>query len=187
MVNRIGNRLYAVIGLIGAVITIVPWALSNTVRVWVRDHSNWLYGALVLVVLAVVIILGYARDLKRENKELKASGKRPSRNDVNMLRGIMAQIPKDGATMTWLKTGFLVKSIPSASMDAVDQICQSLSMNPLEFDNWQVNDAYENFRVALEDFSTEVTRATTFEDRNYQRLHVPLPTREEQEKSYTIS
>lgn len=131
MMNRIGNRLYAIIGLVGAVITIVPWALSNTVRVWVRDHSNWLYVALVLASLALVIILGYARDLNRENKELNTARKRPSRNDINMLREIMIQIPRGGALMTWLKTGFFVKAIPYAKIEMLDQLWNRLNMNPV--------------------------------------------------------
>lgn len=158
MMNRIGYRLYAIIGLVGAVITIIPWALSNTVRVWARDHSNWLYGALVLASVAVVIILGYARNLNRENRELNAARKRPSRNDTNMLREIMKQIPRDGTIMTWLKVDFFPKAIPCAKIDALDQVQQTLNMNPLGFDDQQVNTAYENLKSAIEDFRVLQTR-----------------------------
>lgn len=184
MMNRIGNRLYATIGLVGAVITIVPWALSNTVRVWGRDHSNWLYGALVLASLAVAIILGYARDLNRKCHELEESTKKPSSNDINMLHEVMAQVPRYGIIMTWLKSGFFAKSIPFARVEGVEQLRQKLSMNPLKFDNRQVNDAYEDFKVAIEDFCTVTTQWTRLEDGNYERLHVPLPVDEEDEKTY---
>jgi hypothetical protein len=184
MMDRIGNRLYAIIGLVGAVITIVPWALSDTVRVWVRDHSNWLYGALVLASLALVLLLGYARDLNRENRELKTIRKKPSSNDRGMFREVLAQIPRDGVIMTWLKTEFFVKRIPLANLDAVDKVCQKLSMNPLEFDNRHVNDAYESFKAAIEDFYTEINQWTKLEDGNYEFCHVPLPVDEEDEKTY---
>jgi hypothetical protein len=185
MMNRIGNRLYATIGLIGAVITIIPWALSNSVRVWARDHSNWLYGALVLASIALVIILGYARDLNRENRELNAARKRPTRNDVNMLREIMAQIPRDGTIMRWLKTGFFVKVIPYANLEDIDEALRKLSLNPLEFDDNQLNVAYERFMSALADFRALITLHCNFEDnRKYDTLRVPLPARESEAKGY---
>lgn len=185
MMNRIGNRLYAIIGLVGAVITIVPWALSNTVRVWVRDHSNWLYGALVLALLAVAIILGYARDLNRENTELKGARKRPSPNDVNMLREVMNQIPRDGAMMTWLKTDFFVKRIPYAETNALLKVWGRLNMNPLKFDDNQVNAAYEKFKSAIRDFDDLISRQCTFEDNGrYDTLRVPLYTGEAEAKIY---
>jgi hypothetical protein len=185
MMNRIGNRLYAIIGLVGAVITIVPWALSNTVRAWVGDHSNWLYGALVLALLAVALILGYARDLNRENTELKAARKTPSPNDVSMLREIMVQIPSDGTIMTWLKTDFFVKHIPYAKAEALRQVWQRLNMNPLKFDDNQVDAAYEKFKSAIGDFDTLITQHCNFEDNGkYDTLRVPLPRREAEARRY---
>ena len=86
--------------------------------------------------------------------------------------------------MTWLKTKFFVKSIPVANIDAVDQVCQKLSMNPVEFNNRQVNDAYEDFKASIEDFLTEITQWTKLENGSYERLHVPLPVDEEDEKTY---
>ena len=70
--------------------------------------------------------------------------------------------------MTWLKTKFFVKSIPVANIEAVDQVCQKLSMNPVEFNNRQVNDAYEDFKASIEDFLTEITRCTKLENGSYE-------------------
>ena len=185
MTNRIGNRLYAIVGLVGAVITIVPWALSNTVRTWVGDHSNWLYGALVIASFSAAITLGYARDLNRENTELKAARKGPSANDVSMLREIMVQIPRDGTIMTWLKTEFFVKQIPYAKTEALLQVWRRLNMNPLKFDDNQVDTAYEKFKSAIEDFDTLITQHCNFEDNGkYDTLRVPLPRREAEARRY---
>lgn len=190
MMNRIGNSIYALIGLASAIITIVPFAVSDTVRLWVRNHSNWLYGALVLLVVAVTILLGYAKDLNRKYREIDASRKRASDHDTGMLHEVLTQIPPDGTIMTWLKTGFFVKRIPFANARAVEKLCQKLNMNPFGFDNTQVNDAYETLKAAIEDFDDEVTRSTIFEDKNYEEngnyenVHVPLPKTREQEESY---
>lgn len=183
--NQIRNRIYAIIGFASAVITILPWALSNTERVWVRDHSNWLYGVLVLAIIAVILILGYARDLNRKCRELAVSAKMPSRNDINMLRGIMVQIPRDGALMAWLKTSFIVKAIPYANIEILDELWNKLNMNPLEFDNQEVHNAYHGFMSAIEDFRALITLHCNFENnRKYDTLRVPLPAREGEEKSY---
>jgi hypothetical protein len=185
MMKRIGNLLYVIIGLVAAAITIVPWALSNSVRVWVRDHSNWLYGALILASLVVVILLGYARDLNRENRELNTVRKSPSRNDVNMLREIMKQISHDGTIMTWLKVEFFPKAMPYAKIEALDQLQGTLHMNPFEFDDQQINVAYENFRSAIERFRISITRYCNFEEnRKYDTLRVRPPEKPGEEKDY---
>jgi hypothetical protein len=185
MMNRISNRVYAIIGFASAVITILPWALSNTVRVWVREHSNWLYGVLVLAIIAVIVILGYARDLNRKCQELEASTKEPSRNDVNMLREIMKQIPRDGTIMTWLKVEFFAKAIPYAKIEALDQVQGTLHMNPFEFDDRQVNAAYENFGSAIGDFRVLITRYCNFEEnRKYDTLRVRPPEKPGEERNY---
>jgi hypothetical protein len=176
--------IYSTISVAVAVIAFVSWVVSATVRVWSRDHSNWLYGALVIAALAIIVIVTYSVNLNRENKELKAARKKPSRNDINMLREIMTQLPRDGAIITWLKTEFFVKAIPNASVEALDQIWHKLNMNPLEFNDQQVNAAYENLNSAMEAFAILITRYCQFEGRNYERLHVPLPTRDGEERGY---
>jgi hypothetical protein len=182
--KTVAKLIYSTISVAVAVIAFVSWVISDTVRVWSRNHSNWLYGALVIAVLAVIVVVNYAIRLYCENRELKAADKKPSRNDMNMLREIMTRIPRDGAIVTWLKTDFFVKAIPNASIEALDEIWHKLNINPLEFDDQQVNGAYENLKTAIESFSILITRYCQFEDRKYERLRVPLPTREGEERGY---
>jgi hypothetical protein len=185
MMKLIGNRIYALIGLVGAIITIVPFAVSDTVRFWARNHSNWLYGTLVLLVLAVTILLGYITDLNRKYRELDASRRKASDHDADMLREVLAQIPRDGAIMTWLKVDFFAKAMPSANIEALEKVQQKLDINPLEFDDRQVNNAYESLRSAIEGFLILLTRYCDFEEgTNYKRLRVRPPKRESEESAY---
>jgi hypothetical protein len=111
MMKRIGNTLYAIVGLVVGIITTALWALSNTVRVWVRDHSNWLRLVLMATISAVMVLVIYAIDLNRENIALKTEGSKLASNDTAMLHEILAQVPRHGAMMSWLKSEFFVKAI----------------------------------------------------------------------------
>jgi hypothetical protein len=71
------------------------------------------------------------------------------------------------------------------TLEALDKVFQKLNMNALEFDNRQVNVAYESLRSAIEDFSALITRYCNFEDNGtYDTLRVPLPAREGEEEGY---
>ena len=78
----------------------------------------------------------------------------------------------------------LRKVHPTARIQAIEQAYEKLGLNPLGFDDYQVNDAYEKLKDAIGAFSATVTLETRYDGNNYARLCVPLSTREANEDGY---
>ena len=87
--------------------------------------------------------------------------------------------------MTWLKVEFFGRAMPYAKIEALDQVRLKLDMNPFEFDDNQINAAYNKLKSAIGDFRTLLTRYCNFEEnRKYDTLRVRPPTREGEERDY---
>lgn len=71
----------------------------------------------------------------------------------------------------WLKNDFFVKRIPTARVDAVNEIDRQLSLHPVGFDNEQVNDAYRKLTVAIETFEHRIVNCTAYENENQNRTN----------------
>ena len=182
--KRLTTHLVSVAGATASIIAIVGLLASSGVRSWSTGHSTWIYACLVAAVLAVVLVVDYAVEFNRRYRILRAAAKKATDHDNRLLQEILSQIPIGGTVITWLKREFFVKAIPTARVQSVEQAYENLIVNPLGFDNPQVNEAYERLKEAIEAFSATVTLETRYDGNNYERLCVPLSTKERNEDGY---
>lgn len=179
--RRLANHLVALISTVAAIAAVSSLLATETLRIWVREHSSWVYGGLIIAALTTFLAVDWAMSLHRRYRNLKSFTKVACDHDKLLLHEILVLIPVDGDVITWLKNTFLVKRIPARRVDAITELRERLSLHPVGFDNREIDKVYRALIEAIESFESTVGRWVTYEDSNFTNLHVPLLMKESEE------
>jgi hypothetical protein len=160
-----------VLAAITAVVTLAAFIAlldSGTLKRWVKTHSHPLAIALVVAVLIIWLFVGYVfalrRTLKINSSKVTGQAEEPigkpaglSMHDRRLFETIRYEIPPDGLLISWLKSDFVVKWMSLERLEALDLAIKTLSLQPLGFDDEQLNQVLTNLLDALTLLSASVT------------------------------
>ena len=99
--------------------------------------------------------------------------------DTQLYRKVLGQLPPDGPVIEWLKLNFMTKALPSKLFGELEQVVRSKDLDPIGFDNQEVNDSYSRLVAVIETFCSTVSWWTWI-DKEQHWLSVPLEWREDE-------
>ncbi len=148
---------------IGAIVTIgglVSLLTSEAVKMWVRNHSYWVFLALTLSIAAAFVAVDYVRSKKR---------KEATEHDRSVVVKILDKIPPDGKAIVWLKELYISKYAPVEYLNVLDAVHDQMQLNVIGLDNAEANGAYDRLKIAIGNFHSLVS-FNLFMDDDYKTM-----------------
>lgn len=184
----LGKLLMSILGLVVALAPVIALIVAKGMRQFVKQHPYWIYIALVVAVVAIVILSYWIYFLLDKNKALKRSEQNmraslPTDRDREMARKVVNALPPDGDLMRWLKLDFDATSLPASSVRRLGRASETLALSPVDFTDRVAHDSYEACRSALVQFTTTVKQWTKADARGAE-LRVPDAWKFDQKSQY---
>lgn len=174
--QQIVSNLLAVVGGVVSVVTLVAMLTSTAFRNWVKDHPYWVFGGFVAAIVAILVLLNFMMDINARYRELRLLQRPdgpPTDQDKRAMRAFLARIPPGGIFVTWLKKDFSPSSIPLEKFEAVNEVSQYLSSDPMRFDDPLIATRYLELKAAAGMFGEKLRMWTSLEAGNAQRI-IPI-------------
>jgi hypothetical protein len=122
------------------------------------------------------VLLNFMRDINAKYRELRLLQKPddlPTEQDKRAMGAFLAHIPPGGIFVTWLKKDFSPSSIPLEKFDALNEVSQYFSGDPIRFDDPLTATGYLELKAAAGVFGEKLRTWTSLEAGNAQRI-IPI-------------
>lgn len=186
--SGLSKYLMSILGFIVALAPVVALIVAKSMRQFVKQHPYYIYAALVITVVVIVILcywiyflLGKNRILWQSEQRLRAS--LPTDGDREMAKVITDALPPEGDLMRWLKLDFDAASLPASSVHNLRRVSESLRLRPVDFTDSVAHDSYQVYRSALDQFAKTVQEWTKADARGAE-LNVPPTWKFDQQSQY---
>lgn len=179
MANRLTKHLLSVIGAIVTIGGLLSLLTSGAFKTWIRNHSYWVFLALILSITTAFVVVDYVRSMKRREA---------TEHDRSVVAKILGRMPPDGKTIIWLKESYISKYAPVEYLDILDAVHDQIQRNVVGLDNAEANQACEKLKSAIGNFHSLVS-VSLFMDDNYKTMNMSQswPSKQWKEASHQLN
>jgi hypothetical protein len=161
LTTQLGDNALAIIGVVTSIAGFVGLLASGQLRDFVKIYPYPICISLIIVLLAFLVSLNYARTVRRQRNRLQAAVRRPrepqpSAHDVRLFAEVLADLPLDGPVIAWLRrtdvSALDPANVPADVLTALERTTGRLNGRPVGFDNNAVGRALALFLAVVEDY-----------------------------------
>jgi len=165
LIAPLGNYALAIAGGVTSIAEFVGLVTSSQLRKFVNEYPYPICITLIFTLFALLMSLNYAQTVRRQRNQLQAAEQppgepHPSAHDMRLFAETLADLPLDGAVITWLRRVDVMTldpaDFPADVLSALDRTVGRLGRRPVGFDDDLVAQALADFLVAVEGYRASV-------------------------------
>lgn len=168
----LANYAIYIVTTIVTIVTFVGFLASDSLKIWVKTHSAWVFYALIFLFIVAGALLNYLIEEKRRNRELREAAAKPSDHDRKLFQMLTTALPSDGAVIEWLKENFIANRFLGKDFNVIQSTLRSMRLRSLEFDDAELEASYDQLHASLQGFE-DAALESLWIDSSGQWLSIP--------------